>query len=386
MKKGENSQTLKRNNRALVLETVLAGDVTTRVDLAKATGLNKMTVGNIVSDLIEGGYLTEGMQAQTMSVGRKPIELTLAPDAPKVIGLNIARNGISALLVDLKLQCIDRTAFVPFVDEDIHSVMRKAIRLAEQLAKRDDRLLGIGVGTVGQYDVNSGNVLCPVDFFGIRDMPIKKMLMSHFDLPVYVDNDMNCAALAEKMYGVGKDADCFLYIGITHGVGAGIVIGGELLGNSSGLVGEIGHVSIDINGKPCSCGSRGCLELYTSVGHFEREMEKQTDEKRAFADFVGDENPIVVSVLNEGCDTLSAALAGAVNLLDPQLIVIGHEGATFPTRYLDRIEENMNARIIVRDYKHVRIIRSSFGVDTALYGAASSLIRQLFNGKLLNYQ
>lgn len=385
MKKGENSQTLKRNNRALVLETVLTGGVATRVELARATGLNKMTVGNIVSDLMENGYLAEGIQAQTQSVGRKPIELNLAPDAPKVIGLSIARNGIAALLTDLKLQCIDRTAFIPFEDEDIHSVMQKAIGLVEQLMKRGDRLLGIGVGTLGQYDVNTENVLCPVDFFGIRDMPIKATLMKHFDLPVYVDNDMNCAALAEKLYGCGKEADCFLYIGITHGVGAGIVIGGELMGNSSGLAGEIGHMSIDIHGKPCSCGNRGCLELYTSVGHFEREVEKRTGVRRAFADFVRDNDFSVASVLNEGCDTLAAALAGAVNLLDPQLIIIGHEGAILPGRYLARIEENMNARVIVRDYKRVRIVRSSFGVDTALYGAASSLIRRLFDGKLLSY-
>lgn len=382
MNVGSNSQTVKKSNRALALYHFLIHGVSTRIELAKKTKLTKRTITNIVQDLIEDKYLVEGIPLDIEKLGRRPVGLLLSSEAPKLIGVDISRTGCQAVLTDLRLQIIKHSTFIPFSEETSESIIAKAIQIIEEIIPKEERVLGIGVATVGQHDLKSGKVLCPVDFYGIRDMPIKAILSSYFKLPICVDNSMNGTALVEMLYGNGKDVDNFIYVGITKGVGGALVIGGELLSNRSGLIGEIGHICVDVNGPPCPCGNVGCLELYSSITYIEKEIAERRGYFAPFAECVKENDADVQAVLNKLCDLLIVVLTGIVNTLDPQIIIMGHHASLLPEAYLKQIEEGINKRTIARNYKHVEVKTPAFGMKSHILGSAAFMLHRLILGDI----
>ena len=386
-KTGMNNQNLKYQNRGLLLRLLCTHDGVSRIQLAQRTGLTKMTVSNIIAGLMEQDYVVERAPERNAGVGRNPIILDISPGAPKVLGVQLGREGVTAVLFDLKLRILKKEE-EPFAQENTDSILQKLFRAVDRIRIQESNILGCGVSVVGPLDVGSGVVLNPPNFFGVSNLPLRRLLSNHMGLPVELNNYMNCAALGEKLFGAGREFHNFLYVGLSTGIGSGIIENDGLYQNSSGFAGELGHTSIDCNGPECGCGNRGCLEEYVGMPVIEARLREATGQAGDFASFCAQaEDPHVDVVLSDIIEKITRALVNAVNLLNPQAILVGHNGTHLPARYLEQMERELNRRKFSQDYLKIRVKKSRFGMDSSLYGSGCLALRQLFEyGRIEGYE
>ena len=382
--KGENNRHLKYRNRGLILKLICTEKNISRIDLSRMTGLTKMTVTNITGELIQQGYIVEGSQGQNSNVGRNPIILDLSPNAPKVLGIHMGRDHCSAVLVDLRMRTLQQKTIPLGSEETGETIIEKVFQLTDEMTNWENNILGCGISAVGPLDVENKMILNPPNYFGIQNLPIGDILSERYCMDVFIDNDTNGSALAEKLYGNGKGYSNFLYVGIDNGIGSGIITDDVLYQDNSGMVGEFGHVIINYDGELCSCGNRGCLEAYASIPIIEKRLQKVTGKNLGFAAFCQlHEDPLVHEILCDMADKIACALTGVVNMLNPSAIFIGHCGALLNDIYIQRIEDRVNAMKLSGNYQTVRVQKSFFGEDAPLFGSACIVLNRLFDGKIL---
>jgi N-acetylglucosamine repressor len=380
--KGLNASDIKSRNRGLALKLICTRNSCTRVDLVKELGLTKMTVCNIVSQLQESGFVVQTEGTPTPSSGRNPYAIELAPHAPKIIGIHISRDFIYGIVSNMKCQ-FHGIEKVRLQQESRESFREKLVDIVFRLLRKEkDPILGIGVSVTSPVDPNSGTILSPTNFFGISNFPVAQILEEVFSLPAYASNDMFSSALAELLMGNGKKYDNFIYIGVSNGIGAGIVSGKTLYEDTSGYVGEIGHSSICFDGEKCSCGNRGCLELYANLPVIISKLEQLTGETEiTYRDFARlSKITACDAVFYDAMEKMGIAITNLVNLLDPQAILIGHEGFYLPKKYLKLLERQVNQKIAARDYRQIRVDYSAFHEKAALYGSVCRVLNELFLG------
>ncbi len=381
-KDGNNSQDMKRANWALLLESLATGRANTRIELARLTGLSKMSVTNIVDRFIEAKLFRAGGEQETGNVGRKPQTLLPNPAGPLVLGIYLARDGLHGVLCDLSLK---KTAqrYRPLADETRETLTGKLTGLCKELLALATRpVWGLGVATIGPVDIQNGVLLNPREFYDINAYPLRDILAECTGFSAVVENDMNAAALAELYYGAGRSYEMFLYIGLTAGVGSGIIYNRELYQQGYGLAGELGHTGVDPNGLLCPCGRRGCLERYVSIPALSAALERATGVHATFAGYCETDSPQVQSVLDEAVDTMCYAVLNQVNMLNPQAVIIGHEGAHLPGRSVARFGDALNAGKLWGGHSRVVVEKARFGDQAPVYGAATAVLAQWFSGNL----
>lgn len=384
-KTGMNNDTLRSQNRGLVLKLLATETQLSRVELAKRTGLSKMSVSNIISEFLESGIVEECSTMAVQGSGRNPIALRLSSRAPKLVGLFVFREECVAVLCDLHLEIL-REARVVMNAEKAACLEETLYGLIDQvLSPAGETVLGIGIGSIGPLDLKRGLLLTPPHFFGIHDFPIVSLLQQRYHLPVYLDGQYDCAALAEKYFGVARSYQDFLFVGISSGIGSGIISGGEILRTDAGYTSELGHTSIDWHGNLCTCGNRGCLETYAGVQAVEPRLRDASGLDLSFREFCRlaetGENEAVCRIFDEMVQALGSALTSAVNLLDPQAILIGHQGHYLPDRCLSSLEDIIGLRRLARRRQRVPILRSAFGPQAQVKGSACCLLSHVFAGE-----
>ncbi len=388
-RKGYNNTHLKYRNRGIVLQ-LIANEPLSRIDITRKMGLTRMAITNIVTELIEDGYIEEGATKEKAQVGRNPILLDITNRSPLAAGIYVARSTVYAILTDIRLNAlyIDE---IPLKDETVDSLKEKICLLLDRLmAYRDEKLsertiLGIGVSAIGPLDPQKGEILNPKDFFSIEHLPLRSFLEERYRLPVFAENDMNASALAEHLQGSGRDYDNFFYLGIADGIGGGIVVERNIYGRNSISVGEIGHMCINFDGPLCSCGNKGCLETYATMPIIMERLKKASGREHiALTDFEElAEDERCDEVFSDVTEKLAYALTNTVNLLDPQCIVVGNEGVFLPEKYLKALQSKIESRILCTGYKSVPVRPSAFTLGAPLYGSAAVVLARLFAGELI---
>lgn len=382
---GVNSLRQKQKNHGLVLEIIATGEAVSRTDISARIGLTKMAVTNIVSELMEQGFVAETEKMSSAAVGRNRVMLDISPRAPLVVGVYISRVSVTAVLMDLRLRLIFK-AEQPLSDESRRTLTDKLYCVLDKVietAGGAGRVLGVGVSSIGPLDSRDNRILNPRGFFGISDYSFGRLISERYGLRVVSNNDMNAAALAERLYGRGRAYNDFIYVGLTAGVGAGIVTQGQLFQNNSSFAGEIGHVQADSHGELCECGMRGCLEQYASMPVVLHKLREAADMPGlSYRDVrscwsLPDCRPVFDCLT----DKISLVLTSVANLLNPECIIIGHEGYYLPVECLERIESFVNSHILAASHTKVRVIHSGFGEDAPLVGGACCLLRELFDGE-----
>lgn len=385
---GYNSIRTKNRNRGIVLR-LIAGEHLSRAEITKRIGLTKMAITKIVSELIDDGYVIEGKSDSGQGVGRSPTSLDISPNAPAALGLYISRNSMQVVISSLNLELLFSDS-LPLknetratLTEKIFFLCDKALHYASACLSKT-KIIGIGVSAVGPLDPAGGMILDPTNFFGITEYPVCELLRRRYGLPVLLENDMNAAAIAERFYGIGKKTDSFMYVGITNGIGAGIILEGRLAQLCSTSVGEIGHMSINFDGPLCSCGNKGCLEVYANLPVIEERLEKAVGKPVLPMDFAHFSlHPSCVEIFDDLTEKFAVALVNSINFLDLQSIVIGHEGIYLPDSFFSGLEERVNARILSKGYKKIGVRRSTFGSSAPLLGSACLVFDRLFAGEQL---
>jgi predicted NBD/HSP70 family sugar kinase len=252
------------HNARLVLQTIYDAGEISRADLARRTHLTRTTVSDVVGVLIEQGLVEEVGHAPA-GVGRTPTLLSVGADARQIVAVNITASELQGAVVNLRGD-IRRRARAPLADLDGDAVLTQLQPFIGGLIDTaSSPLLGIGISAPGVIDTQNGIARQSVNL-GWRDVPLRSILQARFSLPVYVANDGHTIALAEYMFEQHRHADNLVAIKVGHGVGAGIVLNGQLFSGDEYGAGEIGHVVVEENGLPCKCGNAGCLETVASVG------------------------------------------------------------------------------------------------------------------------
>lgn len=380
---------VKDHNRALIIQLICTNNGVTRQYLTEATGLTPMTLTNITSELIKNNLICEiDAKNTTKSLGRTPKLLYPAPNSPVAAGIFISKTCIYGIITDLSLNIITSKKILFSKCETSDSITNKLLTLADYLTAYTDRpLLGLGVSTVGVVDTIKGRITYITDFFDIHELEICSVLEEHLNIPVFVKNDMQAAALCEMYFGIGTEKDYFIYVGLTNGVGSSIVANKQLLNNLTGSCGELGHMTINYKtGEQCQCGSRGCLELTASVPKIIEHINSacSTD----FTDFEEaitfcESNDTAREILMDVSEQLAYALNNLINIMDISTVILGHSGIYLPEYVLDSIEKRLNQISLFRHNRTIKIFKSHFEENGPLLGSACNVLDQLFSGKLL---
>lgn len=381
---GFNNSSLKIRNRGLIFKLIATGQCTSRIELAKMSGLTKMSVTNIISEFMAGDLVEEIDIETKMNVGRNPIALDISHKAPKIIGILIGRDSCAAVLCDFKLHVLKQLQ-VDLGQCNQDKLINKIFELVDQMLAYDSNVMGIGVSSIGPVDIHNGIILNPPNFYGIKNVSIVSILSEKYNLPVTLEGQYNCAALAEKNYGNCRGYHDFIFIGITNGVGSGVVIDDQILSNTYGLGSEIGHISIDFNGNQCACGNKGCLETYIGIKVMNAKLAKVTGRGNSFENYCKQYKAVEVDeVLTDMIEKMACALTTAVNMLNCEAIVIGDQGNHLPDKYIILLEEMINSSKLSDKSRKIVITKPYFKENAQLIGSAVCFINKVFQGDVLS--
>lgn len=256
-------QQTRRANEQLVLRTVYESGPLSRADVARATGLTRTTVSDVVEDLIETGLVVEAGTGPSTG-GKAPILLQVPADARHLIGVDVDRDRLSGLVVNLRGEVRARES--RWLDGcDGEAAVRELEALVSGLVDFAERpLVGVGIGTPGLIDTAAGSVRWAVGL-DWRDVPVGERLAALTGLPTVVVNDSQAAAMAEWTFGHHDTSSAMVVVKVGEGIGAGIVLGGRIYTGDGSGAGEIGHTRVTDDEMPCRCGSTGCLEAVASL-------------------------------------------------------------------------------------------------------------------------
>jgi len=348
----------RRSNLALVTQSLYDEPQLTRADLARLTGLTKVTISDIVSELIDEGLIQETGITTGMRPGKPAATLDVREDTFDIMALDLAGpetwraglysvRGVKRAEVSSDLEgCTGEDAVAVTVD------------LAKKCAAQANRpILGVGVGSPGTVDAFGTVIAAPnLDWHGVA---LQDIMAAELDLPVVVQNDANAAVIAEKAFADGGST--ILRVQISRGVGAGILLSGALVLGTSGAAGEIGHLVIERQGEMCSCGKRGCLETWISVPSL-RQRLKDTQDSR-------DE------ILAEAGRRLGMALAPVVAALDLQDIVLGGPEDLLGGAFVEACNGLITERTHSEFRRDLSMKLSTLGDEAVLLGAVSLVLR-----------
>ena len=382
-KLGMNKDDQKRSNRGLVLKLIATGKCSSRVDLARETGLTKTAISHIVNAGIEKKMFVETSVQATPEHGRNPIGLAISPEMPKIMGILIQRGFTEAVLCDVQLNIL-RLEKSEKECRTAQELVEEVFRLADRIMEGDEKIIGIGCASIGPVNVTEGLIVAPLHFNGIRNVPIRRLLEERYHVPVCFDHDNQSAALAEFYYGNGKGYEDVLLVSVGKGVGCGVVVDGHRIHSFTGFAPEIGHVSIDRHGKLCKCGNRGCVETCINSIDVRNRMRKRTGLDLTYREFCQRTDlPGVRTVLEEVSDDLVQALLNTLNILNSQTILLCMDCIYWPEEYIERIEHLVNEKKFGNRGIQIPVRKVKFLDKAQVLGAAANVVSRLFSGELL---
>jgi len=380
-------------NRSLVLGAIRAYSPISRIELAELTSLTPTTITSLVDEFMEKGLVKEVGNIKG-EAGRSRTLLSINNEAYYVLGIDLARTSISCGVADL----VGNLATVKRVSSDLaqhfpvtlNTLKETVYSLLQEINPQiREKIIAIGIGSPGPLSPSRGVIISPPNFTGWRDVPLKEIIEEEFNLPTFIENDARACALGEKWFGCCKNGiDNFVYLAVGTGVGAGIIINGEIYRGAGELAGEIGHTTVDVDGPRCSCGNYGCLELYTSVNSLIERVEKQLshvikeDPLETLSFFyrtVREGDLKAVEILNDYCFWLGIGVVNVMNMFSPQAIVLGREALVGGADLvIPRVEKMVRERGFSIASQQTKILASSIGQDTGVLGAATIALQEFY--------
>lgn len=374
---------IRRNNLALIMESLALSRQSSRARLAIETGLTKATVSALVSDLVGADLIREMTRENDGRLGRPPTVLEVSGDSVAAIGLELNVDCVGVCLMDLsgtvrKLRFVEH-GLQTFAPDRLPAALTQAgNRMIREASRAGLKLAGLAVAVPGLVDLKN-DVLCVAPNLGWHDVPLRKMVAEAFatSSPVLVDNDANLGAFAiQWQRDTAAPAD-FVYVSGSVGVGAGIVVGGQLFRGAHGFGGEFGHMTVDVNGERCGCGNQGCLETKVGQSQLRRAAGLEGSgpgwlEALLSALRAGD--PKALSAIDEAGRWLGIALASMVNLVDPAAIVVGGYFAPLTEWIREPIEAALDQHVLGRRCSNVAVIGTRLGRSAAVVGGAAHVL------------
>jgi N-acetylglucosamine repressor len=397
------------NNRALklkILNIVRMHEPISKQNIARELFVNLTTITLLVNELKEKHKLLIEAGEDVSKGGRRPKLYSINKEKGVVLGVDIGGDNIRVILIDITGNIIASITSKTDVKSNGWELLNELSNMIKKFIRDsklpESKITGIGLSISGVIDAHSGkSIFCP-NINGLNDFPLKAFLEEKTKLPVFIDESVRCMALAEKHYGVAKDYDNFIFVSLGKGIGIGIYANGKIYRGSTGLSGELGHITVSENGPICNCGNRGCLEaiasgpgilkrakegiengIVTSItSEINNDLSNMTVEIIAKEAEKGDK--FAYSLINRTGEYIGIAIAAALNLFGPELVVLGGGIANSGDIMIDAIKRTVQMRALGVITKKVRILRSLLGDNIAALGAATKFINILFTDTKLN--
>ena len=346
------------HNRALVLQTLFHQGAMSRADLARETGLTRVTISDLVGELIEGGYVVEQGTREISGPGKPAILIDLDKDGHRIVGIDLSSSEVFVGAVLTLHGDIVARSETP-VPADAAQVLPTVIALARDLVARSHApVLGIGVGTPGVID--DRGVILTAPNLGWAGFDLKGELESALDLPVLVANDANAAVLAEYTFG-GAGGDVLL-IKVGRGVGSGLLSSGRPMRGAHYAAGEIGHVTVGTDGGPtCVCGKEGCLEAWLSVPSLSSRLAAAAEGARD-------------GILHDAGERLAIALAPVIGVLDVAELVLSGPQDLIGGALAKATSDTLRARTLAEFHDRVRVRMATQSVEEIVLRGAAVMV------------
>ena len=365
-------------------------------DIVRRTGLAKSTVSSYVERLASAGLIREEPRP-----GGKRRMLKVAESAGYVMGVDLGQTHLYVGLCDLEGCVLDSVAAeVDLLHASPESILSLVIDAGRTLEARNAlasaALSGIGFGLPGPVDYGQGVPVSPPVMPGWDRYPLASALHREFTCPVFIDNDVNIMALAERDRGTAARDRDFLFVKAGTGIGAGLVVDGQIYRGAKGAAGDIGHIAANREDVLCHCGNRGCLEAVAGGRALAAQALEaaRTGASRFLADRLAEGQAITPELVGRGAavgdeeclrmliaagKALGDTVAKLVNFFNPSLIVIGGGLANLGERYLASIRESIYRRSTPLATADLVVKRSSLGPAIGMIGAAILVLDEIFS-------
>ena len=367
----------RQHNRDLVLKTIVDNKTTSRADIARETKLTRTTVSDVVAGLISEGLVQE-IGLASSSGGKPSILLSLVSDARYLIGVNLMQEKFIGCVVNLRGE-IKETVELPVDSAESGNALQLINNILDQLMQKDWKpIIGIGVGAPGLINTKDGVLIDAVNL-DLRNLPLARLLKERYHLPVSIINDSQATAIGEFVYGDHDTDTNLVVITVKHGVGAGILINGQLFQGDGGGAGEIGHIVITDNDVLCRCGRKGCLETVASaravtqrvqeLAHLSEPISIEGVETRFFAD-----DPIAREVVLDAGRFLGKAIGSLVGTLNIKKIILTGDMTGFGDSWLEAVKTTMAGTALQRMTQETEIEFGKLDYQACILGSSAHLL------------
>ncbi len=376
-----NASRMKNMNYRRVLEELRISPFS-RSELSRRMGLTRAAISQIVDALIAGGLLIEGDTVVSRSAGRAPTQLHWNPDAFYCAGVFIRRDYFGVALFDFLGGMIHwerRDIAPPFSTEaTIMAEICRILDMAIAVNRPKGAFLGIGIGAPGPLNSESGIIDNPTNLEILHKTPIVDILKQRYRCPVIMANDASANALAELRRGVKDRYESFMVIEVTGGIGAGLVLEGQLITGSAGNGNEIGHTTLNVFGPRCQCGNIGCAELYASMDVIEAKAAKIDPSLKSWPDIVdaaleGSEHAL--GIVQEEALYLATLAVNALNTFKLDAVIFAGRRLCYkPETLLGMIRQQIPGRLLIKEERPIDIIASTLTNNADAQSAANLVI------------
>jgi N-acetylglucosamine repressor len=368
---------VKKMNQKVLLNEIVSNSPVSRARLSEITGLNKSTVSSQVNTLIEKNLIFEIGQGQS-SGGRKPVMLVFNKNAGYSIGIDIGVDSINGILTDLKGNIVLNQYHhleKPSLDKNKDVLFSMIKDLTNQIPDSPYGLIGIGLCVPGLVDTEQKVIFTP-NIEWNYELDLKSLIEQEFQVPVFIENEANAGAYGEKVFGAAKNYENIIYVSVGTGIGIGIVINNDLYRGVNGFAGEMGHLTIDFNGLKCSCGNRGCWELYASEKALLHTFQNN-DTITSYQELINLANqndPDILMALQNFGFYLGIGLTSILNTFNPQAVIIRNDIVEALPMVLNSIRNSILSRSNDKLNNSHELLLSSLGKNAPALGTSSIAI------------
>lgn len=377
-------------NRSRILRHLYHHGISSRAQIAKALGLTPAAITKITAQLLEVGLIEETGDFEGAK-NRRSIGLKLDASRFHIIGVKFARSLVQIGVFDLAGQTIKLDTLPNVYEHTIDETIACIHKRIKTLLGKDGSIVAIGMAVPGPYLRNAGHTAVVSSMQGWRRINFIEEFAHAFSVPVFIEQDARAGALANYLFSCSNRTDNLAYYLIGEGVGLGVIDNGRIINGALGVASEIGHVSIDVNGRPCDCGNVGCLERYCSAPAIHAMLVEKSTLVPGAADMEHAEACRRLFALAQEGNTHARSLVRTIgryvgygcliifNTFNPERIVIGDIVSEAGQPLLDEIERVVGQRAIGAIAEATTITLSTMPTDATVLGAAAVATTQFLD-------
>ena len=399
MAEQNNQVQLKNYNRRSVLNYIRKNGTATKAGLASVTGLTFMAIKKILAELEELNLIRSD-QMESTGIGRKAVSYAINENYRYSIGIHINKFVTGVVLMNLQGQVLAMEKYSTDKEfagqnEFVDVLIQAVDRVIESSGINREKILGIGVGAPGPIDYESGMMLTPPNMPILNYLPLREILEENTGFPVFLNKDTNVIAFGEYWCGEAKDCNTLVYVDADMGIGSGLIIDGKLNIGANGIAGEFGHITLDINGPLCNCGNKGCLEAVSSGIAVLKALSRQLEQKEKHPlyqkrnelliedvfEMAKKKDMLTMSILNQSAYYLGVAVSSLINILDPEIVIMGGILIQRYPMYFDIVKDVADQRK-VKGAKENRMLVSSLKESAGAIGAGEIVADHFFNKRV----